>query len=144
VQAAKAPGVDVFQLKVAFMWKFIQFSEWGEAASTALESGSSADNNQAWRICFTSSGDQAKAAELLAGKRHRNKPIELVTLSETAKVAPCRILFVSAKDAQAFDLTNIPDSVPTIGEDSSFLSRGGLLNLSFKSVAYVSKLIEKK
>lgn len=119
-------AVDEFRLKIAFMWKFLQFSEW------KMQESPMKGELHPWRICFSDETAHRNGAALLRGKRFKDQPVLLLVVKPTDVLDQCHILFVSQQDNLQFDLSKIAPSVLTIGESDAFIGQGGLIEFVVK------------
>jgi len=117
-----------YVLKAAFVYKFIGFVEWPDAAP--------AGKTGPFRLCFAGDAAVAEHFNTLNDKTINNRPIRVHGLASVDECTGCDILFVSrGTDQETMEryleqLKGKP--VLTIGETKGFAQGGGVINIFFK------------
>lgn len=119
--AGNAPATDAFeyQLKGAFLYNFAKYVEWPDESTDSLAIGVV--------------GDEALTrllAQTLAGKKIRDKRLEVRRADEVAAAAACQILLFSRVERERVvsilgDLRGVP--VLTVGDGREFVADGGMI-----------------
>jgi hypothetical protein len=124
LQAQAPRGTLEDQVKAAYIYNFVAFTEWPATAFS--------DPAAPLRICLA--GDEAFGATLestVRGERVLGHPVTVEPLSGLDHVVQCHVLFIGrAPAARATELIKAADDSPvlTIGESSTFLKSGGIVN----------------
>jgi hypothetical protein len=113
------PAGDVleYQVKAAFLFNFLKFVEWPEAATDAP-----------WVIGVLGRDPFGTVLdETVRGKMVNGRKVELRRYDKLADVKDCNILFIGRGD---YERTGIPaqPGMLTVGEAPGFLKAGGAIN----------------
>jgi len=121
--SAKEASAD--EIKAAFLYNFIKFVEWPDAAFHT--------DNPDLTIGILGEGSTGDALESLSGKLVNGRPILLRRFAGLDEVEACHVLFVPRSrraDLRAV-LARVSDSpVLTIGDGEGFAARGGMIALT--------------
>jgi hypothetical protein len=119
-----APSLE-YRVKAAFIYNFISFTTWPDAAIPAPPAP--------FRVClagadpFGGALDQAMAGESVAGR-----PVAVVHLGPRDSASACQVLFVGKLEEgrTAADLLRPLAAAPvlSVGESTTFLRDGGIIN----------------
>ncbi len=121
------------ELKAALLFKFVKYVEWpperfqDERAPIVI--------GVFGRDPFGGTLD-----EILAGKKHGERPFEILRTRETRDLGKCHMLFVPLREADEVGgiLRAVEDkSVLLIGESEGFASRGGIINFYLEEEKHV-------
>lgn len=122
VPEARAQSED--QIKAAFLFNFLRYVEWPEAAF--------AGPDDAVKICLAGSGNFADVVSLtVSGKSVENRPVEVNTLSGLSRASSCHILYVGkgSEFAPAKVASSVlGSSVFTVADREGFATGGGIAN----------------
>lgn len=123
VGRGQAPTLKA-QVKATYLYNFIQFVEWPQAART---------HGDEFRLCVLGGDRLGPALDAFDGEIVDGRAIRVRRLSAPEEVAPsqCRLVFLprGSGDAGAL-LSRLPDhGVLTVGEGADFSSAGGMIRL---------------
>lgn len=112
--AHAAPTVEELDLKAAYVFNFIQFIDWPDAAQ-ATEGD--------WPVCVSPFSPLKRALTALDGKLARKgRPIR-VKLADPGELRQCRVLVLHASDVEpmlrALRLQPAPHGILTVADDGS-------------------------
>lgn len=113
-----------YQLKAAFVSKFPEFTEW---PSHAVNTRKTIDICVARPNPFGRALLEFAAAEVIGGR-----PLHVREITGPADVPSCLVLFIPARSAaDTRDLLAAARKAPvlTVGESSTFIEQGGIINL---------------
>ena len=111
-----------YQLKAAYIYNFIKFIDWPS---------SSQQQRQSTRICVFGSYPFGKYLDNLEANKAKGKAIEIVHAADESTLSNCHILYFLKDTPQTEKVLAQWSSAPvlTVGENRSFLSNGGIINL---------------
>jgi len=110
-----------YQIKAAYIYNFIKFVDWPAGSPQGSTT----------RICVLGSHPFAKYLDSLEKNKAKGKSIEIIHTSDSAALSDCNILYI-LKDTPNFEHVLAkwsPSPILTVGENSSFLDKGGIINL---------------
>jgi hypothetical protein len=110
-----------YQVKAAYVYNLIKFIDWPLIKQ----------QRQSTRICVLGSHPFAKYLDKLAQNKAKGKSIEVIHMSADGEFSDCNILYI-LKDAPHFERVLAQWStspILTVGENTGFLSRGGIISL---------------
>jgi YfiR/HmsC-like len=113
-----------YQVKALFLCNFVKYVDWPDNASSPIIIGILGQDNF--------NGSLAHAVE---GKNFNGRPIIIKHLSTDDDVGGCAILFISASENSRLDeILGKTGTLPilTVGEDETFLQKGGIINFALK------------
>ena len=119
---AEDSSMREYQIKAAYIYNFIKFIDWP----------ADSQQRQSTRICVLGSHPFAKYLDSLEKNKAKGKSIEIIHASSDAALSDCNILYI-LKDTADFEQILAkwsPSPILTVGESSSFLSNGGIINLA--------------
>lgn len=124
VAAAAQEVTPEYQVKAAFVSKFLEFTEW---PAGVIESRKTVD------ICVVRPNPFADIlGQLVAGESFRGRPLRVREVSAIADVRECVVLFVPQQQ-KGRELTLLKSArelpILTVGESPQFLDDGGIINL---------------
>ncbi len=111
------------EVKAAFLFNFIKFIEWPEAASTNVTP-----------IVIGIVGDspiREALPKILDGQKVKGRPIRMVNLRPGESLEECHLLFVAGgKSAEVEECLMAAKGKPilTVGESPEFIRQGGMIN----------------
>lgn len=118
-------SMSEYRVKALFLCNFVKYVDWPAAGATGpVVIGVLGKDNF--------NGDLARAVE---GKSVNGRAITIKRLSAGDDPSGCSILFVSASESSQFgEILNKTGALPilTVGEDGSFLQKGGIINFALK------------
>jgi YfiR/HmsC-like len=113
-------------LKSAFLYRFIHYADWPDAALGALADPIA--------ICVIGQDAFAEALEsAVSGRTAHERPVVVRRVAGTGDVAGCHVLFVGALEpAQIQPIIARASAQPTltIGDAEGFAQRGGMINFT--------------
>lgn len=116
-----APQTEA-RIKVAYIYNFLKFIEWPDAAWRAA--------GEPIRICEMGAGPLAAVLADLSARSVLDRPIEVVHLQGTEAFASCRVLFVGGREeARLAQLMQQVEGTPvlTVSDIPGFARRGGMI-----------------
>lgn len=119
--AQTEPAVTVDQVKAAFLYNFIKYTQWPNESAPS----------DPFHLCVV--GQPAVADELaraVDGKLAGGRKVQVVALKDMRKVFDCELLFVGElpeKNEQDLLASTKATPVLTVGESAEFLAGGGLI-----------------
>jgi len=110
-----------YQIKAAYIYNFIKFIDWPPESP----------QGQSTRICVLGSHPFAKYLDSLEKNKAKGKPIEIIHISDDAGLSACNILYILKDTVDTGEVLAkwSPSPILTVGENSSFLNNGGIINL---------------
>lgn len=110
-----------YEIKAGFLYKFFSFVNWSEAPDSA----------QMVLVVFDTGAAGKTIGDTLAAESVHGKPLKVVQTTQVAEAKKGHILFIPATFAGDLDkvlkaLQGRP--VLTVGENSSFIAAGGMIN----------------
>lgn len=122
--AAGARSPAEYELKAAFLYKFLKFVEWPP--------GAFADAGTPIRVCVL--GDDpfdGALAETLRGRSAHDRPLELHRTGRASDTEGCHVVFVSASERGRLDsvLEALGGHALTVGDTRDYGRRGVMINL---------------
>lgn len=122
--AAQSPRAPEYEVKAAFLYNFAKFVEWPSPAFSA--------SSAHLRICVLGHDPFGDALiRIVEGKSISGHSIVIREAQSLAEARACHILFISRSDPDTLQqaLAHLRDlPVLTVGENSEFLSLGGMIN----------------
>ncbi len=117
-------SMSEYKVKALFLCNFVKYVDWPGGATGPIVIGILGQDN------FNDSLTSA-----VEGKNVNGRPIVIKHLSENDDPSGCTILFVSSSEnSQLSAILGKTGSLPilTVGEDESFLQKGGIINFTLK------------
>ena len=117
-------SMSEYQVKALFLCNFVKYVTWPTEGTSPIVIGILGQDN------FNDSLTRA-----VEGKSFNGRPIVIKHLSGTADLGSCSILFISASEnSQLEEILNKASKLPvlTVGEDDSFLGKGGIIDFQLK------------
>ena len=121
----RAEGVSEYDLKLAFLYNFAQFTDW---PATAF-----AETDSPFVFCMPSADAYGASSDSLQQKSIKGHKIIVRHIDNSENLRRCHLLFLSAADKARQEQTlgelkNV--SVLTVSEESGISKNGSILNLS--------------
>jgi len=121
---ADPPVAPEYQVKAAFLHKFVKFVEWPQKALP--------DTADTITIGTVGSGDIDDALmTLVQGKRAKERTIDIKRFREPRDISFCHVLFIGRsqehRTRQILDMLKDTNTL-TVGETQNFMRRGGIIN----------------
>jgi hypothetical protein len=117
-----------FQVKAAYLARFVKFIEWPDNPSPPPSGGAPAD--EPFPICVLGQDPFGPALDAaLAGETFGRHPLVPRRVANTREAVACRVVFIGQDDrALRKALTELEGSrVLTVGDQPEFLKRGGMI-----------------
>jgi hypothetical protein len=117
---ATAQGAGEYDVKAAFLYNFVRFTEWPSEADSRPMS-----------ICIIGSDPFGRALDALQGRPVKGKPIAVRRIRNLQEVQGCRVLFIGAseKDRLRDILATVRGfNVLTIGDTEHYARHGVMIN----------------
>ena len=124
-QAASSPGE--YQVKAAYIYNFAKFIHWPDSAFS--------DAKEPLVIGVLGTNDFNGALKPLAGKKVRNRVIEIKYFNTHHKVKNCQLLYISKSEEKKTQLIlkELADQpILTVGETKYFVEFGGIIQFVTK------------
>lgn len=123
-QSAPVSGVGEYEIKAAFLFRFLQLVEWPESAFASPKSP--------MIIGILSPDPFGNALEqIVSGEQIDARSIEIRRAEDPQALQPCHLLFVpqtGVSQIGSAQLESLPQGVLLVGESPDFLERGGMVN----------------
>lgn len=123
--ALRAEASDEYRVKAAFIYNLIKFVEWPPEAFPSAAAPVS--------ICVLGRNLFGDAlADAVRGKTIQGRTLTVKSVSDASEAGGCQVLFISSSERKRFPAilkAAPPDGVLTVGDNESFLSSGGIVNL---------------
>lgn len=123
--AAGAQNASEHDLKAAFVYNFVQFTEWPTHGPEPASPGVS--------ICVNAASRLSASLHALNGKDARGRRITVRTTEGPETVSQCQVLFLDAADKpQLTDIRRALDgaNVLTISDDSDIIREGVVIGMA--------------
>jgi hypothetical protein len=112
--AESPPAVDEYKIKSGYLYNFTKFITWAE------------ENTETFNICIVGNDPFGELIDPIEQRSAFNLPIKLFRLTTVSKEQHCHIVYVSAGvNAKSATLNN--KNTLTVGEESGFISQGGMI-----------------
>jgi hypothetical protein len=112
-----------YQVKAAFVYKFLKFVEWPPASMP--------DSSTTIVVGLLGTGPMHDALESVKGKEVSHRRVTVRSVEEADSLASCHVLFIGrGEEARLEEVLSALEgsSTLTIGEISEFAERGGMIN----------------
>ncbi len=123
--AACAESVSEYDLKMAFLYNFAQFTEWPAEAFAEADSP--------FVFCALNAEAYGDSLESLQSKFYKGRKILVRRLTGNENARKCHVLFLPAAEKNRYEqiIADIKNSATlTVGEEVGMLKKGAMLNLS--------------
>jgi hypothetical protein len=119
--AIRAQAPDEFRIKAAFLTKFAHFASWpADAVATGKE----------FRLCVLRPHRLGSWVQTLAADQHvEGRPVIVLEVTRTEDLDACHLLFLPGGANPAVLREAATRPILTVGEDTDFLDRGGIIRL---------------
>jgi len=138
--AGPEEGPTEYELKAAFLHKFVSYVEWPEkcfhAGSAPEQRPDARPSGEVFRIGVLGKDPFGAVLEdTVRGKRVKDRPVAIERSQSVEQLYACHLLFICAseRDRLAEHLAALQDRpILTVGETAGFAALGGILNLFFE------------
>ncbi len=117
---------EEYELKAVYLERITRFLEWPKKGSAVRRED---------RFVIGILGEDpfgAKLDDLYAGRRIKERPIEILRLDDPGKAGKCHLLFISGSEAERLpEILAVTGGKPilTVGDTDGFAEKGVLVNL---------------